>query len=192
MGHEVIETRRAFDYDDYLHAMCVIWGSSFEKRINAAASEMRREISEETLEPVTLSLYRYSRALTIADLLMVNETFNKLRRTFANFFEGYDVLLTPTIAQLPEPLGKYALRRSDLDWVGFMRQDGETSMYLYLANITGRPAISLPLGQSKSRLPIGVQFVARFGDEGTLIRLASAFEKTMPWNDRIPPVHVSR
>jgi amidase len=58
-------------------------------------------------------------------------------------------------------------------------------------NVTGQPAISLPLGQTNSGLPVGVQFVARFGEEATLIRLASKFEQAMPWRDRIPPVHVS-
>jgi len=58
--------------------------------------------------------------------------------------------------------------------------------------VTGQPAISLPLGQSKSGLPIGVQFMSRFGDESALIRLASSLEKQMPWRDQIPPVHASR
>ncbi len=61
-----------------------------------------------------------------------------------------------------------------------------------LFNVTGTPSISLPLGQSESGLPIGVQFAAPFGDEAALIRIAAAFEKAMPWKDRLPPVHVSR
>ncbi len=61
-----------------------------------------------------------------------------------------------------------------------------------LFNVTGTPSISLPLGQSESGLPIGVQFAASFGDEAALIRIAAAFEEAMPWKDRTPPVHVSR
>lgn len=60
-----------------------------------------------------------------------------------------------------------------------------------LFNVTGTPSISLPLGESESGLPIGVQFAAPFGDEATLIRIAAAFEEAMPWKDRIPSVHVS-
>ena len=61
-----------------------------------------------------------------------------------------------------------------------------------LFNVTGSSSVSLPLIQSKSGLPIGVQFAAPFGDEAALIRIAAAFEEAMPWLDRIPPVHVSR
>ena len=65
-------------------------------------------------------------------------------------------------------------------------------MYLPLFNLTGQPAITLPLGQSKTGLPIGVQFVARFGAEATLLQLASALEAAMPWRDLVPSVHVGK
>ena len=81
--------------------------------------------------------------------------------------------------------------RTDLDYVGFMRLCDGTKVFTSAANVTGQPAITLPLGHSQSGLPIGVQFMARFGEEGTLIRLASYLEQEMPWLDRIPPVHAS-
>ncbi len=81
--------------------------------------------------------------------------------------------------------------RTDLDYVGFMRLCDETKVFTSPANVTGQPAITLPLGQSKSNLPIGVQFIARFGEEDKLIRIASSLEQKMPWRERIPPVHVS-
>ena len=64
--------------------------------------------------------------------------------------------------------------------------------YLLPASVAGNPGMSLPLGMSKSGLPIGVQLIGRFGDESTLFRVASALEQAMPWKDRLPPVHVSR
>jgi amidase len=73
-----------------------------------------------------------------------------------------------------------------------MRLCDETKGFCTAANVTGQPAISLPLGQSRSGLPIGVQFIAKFGEEATLIRLASYLEQAMPWRDRIPPVHVGK
>jgi amidase len=82
--------------------------------------------------------------------------------------------------------------RTDVNYVGYMRLCDDTRVHTTAANVTGQPAITLPLGQSKSGLPIGVQFMARFGEEDTLIRLASYLEKKMPWSDRIPPVHASK
>jgi amidase len=164
----------------------------FDVTLQALATEMGRAINEETLEPIPLLAYRYIRGLTAKDKYMADMFLNKLRRTFGQFFLEYDVLLTPTMSQLPQPLGKHAATRADLDFISYNRLGDEIGMYTAPVNMTGQPAISLPLGQSKSGLPIGMQFVARFGDEGTLIRLASSFEKTMPWRDRIPPIHVTR
>ncbi len=192
MGHKVVQTTPVFDYEEYLRALCVAWGFGFDAMIDTLAAEMGRETSEETLEPVTLSCYRYAQRLTSRDVIMSDSVLNKLRRTFGQFFQDYDMLLTPTLAQPPELLGKYALSRTDLDFIEYFRLGDEIAMHLPPFNVTGQPAISLPLGQTNSCLPIGIQLVARFGDETTLIQLASAFEQAMPWRDRIPPVHVSR
>ena len=155
------------------------------------AAMMGRRVSEETVEPVLLSYYNYSKSLTAADMFMTEFALNKIRRTFGQFFRSYDLLLTPTLMKLPEPLGKYSKMRTDVDFVGFMRLCDETKAFCNASNVTGQPAISLPLGQSKSGLPIGVQFMSRFGEESVLIRPASFLERAMPWSGRIPPVHVS-
>jgi amidase len=160
--------------------------------LDAVAAAEGQSISEENVERPLLSLYNYSRGLTEADLMMAEFTLNKFRRTFGQFFEQYDILLTPTLIKLPEPLGTYTKIRADLDLVDYMRLCDETRVHTTAANATGQPAITLPLGHSRSGLPIGVQFIARFGEEGTLIRLASLLEQQMPWQDRIPPVHASR
>jgi amidase len=191
-GHELVEASPVFDYEEYLHALCVAWAFGNFAGIDMLAATTGRTISEETLEPVFLSFYEYSKALTGADMMMTEFVLNQFRRTFGNFFEQYDMLLTPTLIKLPEPLGKYTKMRTDVDYVGYMRLCDETRVHTTAANVTGQPAISLPLGHSQSGLPIGVQFIARFGEEGALIRLASALEQEMPWRDRIPPIHASR
>ena len=156
------------------------------------AAMIGKPISEETLEPVLVSFYNYSKGLTATDMLMTEFALNKFRRNFGTFFEQYDLLLTPTLVKVPEPIGTYTKMRNDIDYVGYMRLCDEVRIHPPAANVTGQPAISLPLGQSRSGLPIGVQFMARFGEESTLIRLASLLEKELPWRDRIPPTHVSR
>ncbi|HKM77183.1 MAG TPA: amidase [Candidatus Bathyarchaeia archaeon] len=192
MGHDVVEASPIFDYEGFLHALCVVLEFGFDVRIDTIAGELERKLDEDTLEPVTLSYLRCARLVRVADLIRADSFLNKLRRSFGQFFQGYDVLLTPTLAQPPEPLSKYVLTRTDLDFVAFTRLGHETDMFLPVFNVTGQPAISLPLGQTKAGLPVGAQFIARFGEEATLIRLASAFEHATPWRDRIPPMHVSR
>jgi amidase len=191
-GHEVVEANPSFEYEEYFRATMVAWSYGLYAGMEMFAAMMGRKVSEEYLEPIMLSFCDYSRGLTAADMFMTQFVLNKFCRTFGKFFERYDMLLTPTLTKLPEPIGKYSKMRRDLDYVAFMRLCDEYRIHPPAANITGQPAISLPLGQSKSGLPIGVQFMARFGEEGSLIRLASSLEKTMPWYDRIPPIHVSR
>jgi Asp-tRNA(Asn)/Glu-tRNA(Gln) amidotransferase A subunit family amidase len=78
------------------------------------------------------------------------------------------------------------------DYDAFIKRTGEFSPFTSLFNITGQPAISLPLAISEGGLPIGVQFVARFGNEALLLQLATYFEQAMPWRDRRPAMHASR
>lgn len=192
LDQEVVEASPVLDFEEYMRAFCVVQAFGFDVTTDALAARMGRRVNEETLEPLTLAMYRYAQQLTVADWISADSLLNKLRRSFGRFFQDYDLLLTPTLAQTPGPLGKYALTRADLDFVAFQRLNSELDMYLPSFNITGQPAISLPLGETSSGLPIGVQFVAKFAEEADLIRLASALEQAMPWSNRLPTVHVSR
>lgn len=157
-GHELVQASPVFDYEEYLHAVCVAWAFGMDVGLDMFAAGMGRKISEETVEPVMLSFYEYSKGLTAADMFMAEFVLNKFRRTFGKFFEKYDMLLTPTLNKLPEPHGKYSKMRTDVDYEGYMRLCEETKVHTTAANVTGQPAITLPLGQSKSGLPIGIQF----------------------------------
>jgi len=191
-GHELVEASPVFDYEEYLQATCKAWAFGLYVGMDMFGGALGRKVSEETVEPVMLSFYKYSKGLVAADMFITEFVLNKLRRTFGIFFEQYDMLLTPTLIKLPEPLGKYSKMRTDVDYVEYMRLCDETKVFTSAANVTGQPAITLPLGHSQSGLPIGVQLIARFGEEGALIRLASWLEQEMPWRDRLPPVYASR
>lgn len=191
-GHKLVEASPVFDYEEYLHATCIAWAFGVYAGIDMLAASTGRTISEENLEPVFLSFYEYSKGLTGADMMMADFVLNKFRRNFGKFFEQYDMLITPTLTKLPEPLGKYTKMRTDIDYLGYMRLCDETRVHTTAANVTGQPALTLPLGNSQSDLPIGIQFMARFGQESALIRLASLLEKEMPWYDRLPPIHASK
>jgi len=109
-------------------------------------------------------------------------------RSFGEFYSsGFDLLLTPTLAQPPLPLGALtpAAANPMATWdklLGFIP-------FTPVQNITGEPAISLPLHWSASNLPIGVQLVAPWGREDVLVRMAAQLEEARPWRDRRPPIH---
>ncbi len=189
LGHELIEASPAFEYQRYLDALCTGWAYGFSDWLDGLGQTLGRQVSKDTLEPVSLSLYTFSKTLSVKDMLTMDATFNTVKLSVGRFFETYDLLLTPTLTQLPEPLGKYTQSATDVDFRGFFRRCDEACNHLPLANLTGQPALSLPLYQSQSGLPIGMHFMAKFGNEAVLLQLAHVLEQVLPWEDRKPAVH---
>ena len=100
--------------------------------------------------------------------------------------DGYDLLLTPTLAEPPVELGTFDTPDNPI--LGFMRA-AQFTPFTPIFNITGQPAISLPTAMSSDGLPIGIHLVAAYGREDLLIRVASQIETAAPWIDRLPAVH---
>jgi amidase len=103
----------------------------------------------------------------------------------AEFQKDYDVILCPTLAGPPIDIGLISLSRQDRE--AMIRDIVAFAPFTQLANQTGQPAMSVPLYWTPDGLPIGVQFYGRFGDEGTLFRLAAQLEEAAPWKDKRPP-----
>src|SRR5258708_12261693 len=102
------------------------------------------------------------------------------------FFDRFDVLLTPTLAELPPPLG-YFDPPVDGDALELLERDARFTPFTWVANATGQPAASLPLHWTPGGLPVGVMASARVGDDGTLIALSAQLERPRPWPDPPPP-----
>lgn len=118
------------------------------------------------------------------------EAQHLVTRPIGRFFLDHDLLVTPTLAQLPAPHGTLDYddaRHSTRSW---LRRIFEHGPFTALFNVSGHPAISLPLGQSRTGLPIGVQLVAAHGREDLLLRVAAQLEQAVPWGERQPGVYV--
>jgi amidase len=117
------------------------------------------------------------------------ETAQRFSRTVANFLTSYDCFLTPTMSAPPAPSGWITSTTDDA--FRALRRGGQTVAYAaVVANLTGNPAMSVPMIRTAEGLPIGIHVLGRFGDEATLIRLASQIETVNPWADKVP-VHAS-
>jgi amidase len=116
---------------------------------------------------------------------------NVISRQVGAFFEKVDVLVTPTIAALPAPLGELDQNRKGMTAMEWTRQVFAYCPFTPLFNTTGQPAMSLPLHWSASGLPVGVQIAGRFGDEATLFRLAAQLEEARPWKSKRPRTHAA-
>ena len=190
MGHIVEAARPHFDLGPYFTALGVLWNVSLGYGCDQLAQQMDRPVDSTYLEPVTLELYNTSKTSTADDVITARAALNVTRRKVGQFFKKYDLLLTPTIAQLPVPIGTID-QNQDIGLEKWYLGTSQFNAFTNLFNATGLPAISLPLCQSSTGLPIGIQFAADFGKEGLLIRVAGAFEQALPWAERKPPIHVS-
>jgi amidase len=189
MGHYVEAAKPQFDLEPYFNALGVLWNSSLGYTCDQLAQKMGRAVDPHHLEPVTLEIYNNSRQIPAADVIGARAALNRTRRQVGAFFEKYDLLLAPTIAQLPVPIGTID-QNQDVSLEKWYQGTSQFNAFTNLFNATGLPAISLPLCQSSAGLPVGIQFVAGFGKEDLLIRVAGAFEEALPWAERKPPIHI--
>ena len=150
-------------------------------------AQLGRKLTPNDVEPITFAAYEQGAQTSAVDLFKGIQEVHFIGRRLAEFHKVYDLLLTPTLARRPVELGYIPMTDTDIDgyWDRLFRYIPFTPQQ----NLSGQPAISLPLAMSGDGLPIGIQFAARFGDEATLLRIARQLERAMPWSDRRPPVY---
>ncbi|MEZ5597039.1 MAG: amidase [Pseudomonadales bacterium] len=191
MGHDVVEAAPVFDWDRFLETVHVLWcvGTAFP--MDSVAQALGRTPSPDNVEATTWACYEDGKRISTAELLSAEAHHNAVRRQVAPFFESYDLFVTPTLAGPAAPLGQMNQNRAGLSAMDWTRQVFAYCPFTPLFNTTGQPAISLPLHETATGLPIGVQLVAPFSDESLLFRVASALEEAMPWADRRPRLHAA-
>ncbi|HTL00222.1 MAG TPA: amidase family protein [Pseudomonadales bacterium] len=186
LGHEVVDASLAFDFESFTKYVHVIWCVGTAAGIAMVASSTGRKPSLDTLESATLACYEDGLKMTALDVATALHYFNVVSRKIGQYFEGIDVLLSPTSGQPPPKHGVVNQNAPGIDGLTWTRQTFEFFPFTPLFNATGQPAISLPLHWSKDGLPMGSQFVGRFADEATLLRLAAQIEQAEPWSSRMP------
>jgi amidase len=144
-----------------------------------------RKVTEKDVEPVTWAVIQRGRSLSATDHASDIEALRQLSRAVATDLNAYDIFVTPTLTQLPRPLGFYDMSMTDLDAYNGLWTD---ATFQFPFNFSGLPAISLPLGQSRDGIPVGVQLVGRYGDEATVLAASAQLEQAMPWKDRRPAI----
>ena len=205
LGHDVVQLARA-PFDDAALPRDFLTTYLVECAFSVDEAKAASGADDSAFELNTRLLAAMGRATKPVDLIRAVERRHEHVRRLADFHHRYDLLLTPTTATPPPPVGAFnaapaqrmaaqglltaraagLLRRLTpfvdqiiTDYLGWVP-------YTQLANLTGRPAMSVPLHWTADGLPIGVQFVGRLGAEGQMIRLASQLEQAQPWADRHP------
>jgi Asp-tRNA(Asn)/Glu-tRNA(Gln) amidotransferase A subunit family amidase len=184
LGHRVEEADPAIDRAAVIPTFLTLMAANTAVNL-ASHPTAGRPARQDEVEKVTwASAHVMGAKLSGADYVRATQTAHKLSRQMAAFHTQYDVLLTPALAMLPPKLGWIDMMMDDVE--EYWRRVFAFSPFTVWFNITGQPAIVLPLGQTADGFPLSVQLVARYGDEATLFRLASQLEAARPWFDRKP------
>jgi len=184
LGHHVSEDSPVYDEEVLIDPMLALWAVGNAAELEGIASKLGRPARHEELEITTWELIDHGRSVTAVQLVQAADQIHSATRAVAPFFERYDAWLTPTLAKPPLPLG--LLNQSYGGAREWWQYDLSFNPWNPIANLTGNPAMSMPLAWSEAGLPIGVMFMGRYGDETGLFRLAGQLERAYGWAGRVP------
>ena len=184
LGHTVEEAAPKLDMDAIGKASFSIIGSSIVATVNARCAALGIKPGPDVLEAATLVYYQMGQKATGADYAQAVNDLMIASTAVADFMNDYDILLSPVVASPPLPLGTINLSNPSIE--DYFKAITAYVPFSGLMNQTGQPSMSVPLGMSKSGLPIGVMFSGRYGTESMLFRLAGQLEKAAPWIGRKP------
>ena len=182
LGHIVEEASPDLDLAVLLPSFMAIWCANLASVVDLIARLTGQTPSTDNLEGTTLGLYEAGKRVSASEYLQAKMMLNQVARSVAKFHGTHDLWLTATLGSPPLMLGALDIDERDpqkafaplIDYVA----------YTAIQNVTGQPAISLPLYWNEAGLPIGVHFAAPFGDELTLLQLATQLEQAEPWSGR--------
>ena len=182
LGHRVAEADPAIDRADVIPTFRTI--SAIQILYLLRAHPSGRTPGPGELETVVADTARLAENIDGTTYMAAVHTAHRIGRQMAAFHADWDVLLTPGLGTLPPRLGWMDMMMEDLE--EYWRRVFEFSPFTVWFNLTGQPAMMIPLSTTESGFPVAVQAIARHGDEATLFRLASQLEEAQPWIERRP------
>jgi len=190
-GHAVeLAHPAALDDAEGLKGFLTVVSAGVAFALDSAAAKIGRPLGESDVEPLTWAVAQLGRSFTAPAYVAAVALNHATGRRLAAWWDGgFDLLCTPTCAQPPPPLGHFA-SPPESPLAGYLRAAPYGAFTMHF-NISGQPAISLPLHWSADGLPVGVQLVAAVGREDLLVRVAAQLERAAPWSGRLPPLHAS-
>jgi amidase len=188
LGHDIVEAHPpALDRQKHaVDAFMAVVSSGVSWLLDRWSAVTGTRIRESDVEPTTWAMAQLAGDVTARQFIASVEATTRFARDLAAWWVDYDLLLTSTTAVPAFPLG--ALDHPD-PLVSLTRSALVTGGFTMPFNISGQPAISLPLHRTGAGLPVGMQLVAGYGREDTLIRIASVLEQARPWSGWVPPLH---
>ncbi|MYY02951.1 MULTISPECIES: amidase [unclassified Streptomyces] len=178
LGHDVTETTARYRPGDVAATSAVLMGADLVAQIESRLTALGRPLADDDIEPFTRVVYDTYRALAAADVSRALRRAQEIGWETGAAFGHFDVLLSPTLARPTPLLGTLDTAVPETIY----RHASVSSAFTSVYNVTGMPAMSVPFGRDSRGLPLGVQFGAPLGAEGTLLALAAQLEAEAPWD----------
>jgi Asp-tRNA(Asn)/Glu-tRNA(Gln) amidotransferase A subunit family amidase len=185
LGHVVEEAGPDINLADLRPKNQILLCANVARALTIRWRALKREPSPNDVEALTWSVFNRGRAVTGLQYANAVAAVHAAGRKLADFLSSHDVILTTTLPAPPPPLGYFDMNG---DVATFSARAAEYLSITPLYNSTGIPAMTVPLHWTSDGLPVGVHFGGRYGEEGTLLRLAAQLEQAQPWFDRHPPI----
>ena len=182
LGHEIELRSIDADWRDFYRAFGTIGSTQLAADLQGLELDLGREPAEEDLEPLTWRAVRGGRKRTGMEVIEALRTMQAFTRNVEAFFTDIDVLMTPVLGTPLPPIGE--LDPSTVAPPEHDKRSARAFPFTPPFNATGQPAMSLPITTDADGLPVGMQFVGRYGDELTLLQLASQLEMQLDWDSR--------
>ncbi|MCW3012467.1 MAG: amidase [Solirubrobacterales bacterium] len=192
LGHEVVEVTDApWTVPGMLERFTASFGPAVSTSIAFGALLAGREPGEEDMEALSWAIWTTCQGISSVQAAMAAAQLQGFARQLVTWTAGYDVVLTPALAEAPVPIG--VLDPTAPDPMATFARSGQFTPYTAISNLTGSPAISLPLhvrpdGDPDAGLPLGSQLIGQPGGEGALLALSAQLEEAAPWAARRAPV----
>jgi amidase len=184
LGHEVEEVEPPWSRLELFQLFSAVFGTNAAVALAFAGMLGGRAPSEDAMEKLSWHIYSRAQEINAVGYMMALTALQRYSRELIAFLSPYDALLTPALAERPVPIGEIDSTADDP--ARTFARSGEFTPFTAIANVTGQPAISVPLYEGEDGLPLAVQFMGRPAGEGTLLALAAQLEASSPWADRRP------
>lgn len=186
LGHRVEEAAPEIDADEMAKHQATIIGANVALTLRSRAAQIGREATKDDIEIFTSLIAEAAKTRASTDYAEATLYVHRMGRKFAAYHEHYDVHLSPTLGHPPIRLGILDTMSNDI--ATYLRASAAYVPSIGIYNMTGQPAMSMPLHWTADGLPVGVMFSGRFGDEATLFRLAGQLETARPWWEKRPAI----
>ena len=186
LGHELEEVTPPWTQENVLAEFTRLWAPMISLTTSVGGMLRGSEPREQDVEPLSWLMWERAQSTNSLAALAAEAKMKSLARTLVSFLDRYDIVVTPALARRPVQIGE--IHGLGPDAWGHYQRSGHFTPFTAICNISGQPAIAVPLYQGGDGLPLGVQLIGRPAREDTLLAVAAQLERALPWSERLSPL----